>query len=140
MQHVGGFEADQCVGGEQQPGVVIEEVEDLHLGAVGEAPEGDVGLPELVGEVSLETDEGGARALVGLGRNQALAGEDAPDGGHSGDFGDPMGAGGGRLVWAPASWPSSIRPWRRRRMVASVSASTWWEHERGRLERGSRAS
>jgi hypothetical protein len=68
--------------------VVIEDVEDLHLGAVGEVPKGDVGLPELVGEVSLEADEGGAWPLVGLGRNQALAGEDAPDGGDSGDFGD----------------------------------------------------
>jgi len=34
--------------------VVVEEVEDLDLGAVGEEPFGGVGLPELVGEISCE--------------------------------------------------------------------------------------
>lgn len=51
--------------------MVVEEVEDLDLGAVGEEPFGGVGLPDLVGEISYETDKGGARGLVGLGGDQA---------------------------------------------------------------------
>ena len=42
--------------GQQQPGVVVEPVEDLDVGAVGEAPVGEVGLPELVRLVRLEAD------------------------------------------------------------------------------------
>jgi len=34
-----------------QPGVVVEQVEDLHAGAVGELPMGGVGLPAFVGLV-----------------------------------------------------------------------------------------
>ena len=35
-------------GGDQQPGMVILHVQDPDLGAAGEAPVGDVGLPPLV--------------------------------------------------------------------------------------------
>ena len=41
VQHVGGLEAGQGVGGEQHQGMVIEEVEDAYLGAVGQVPEGE---------------------------------------------------------------------------------------------------
>ncbi len=42
---VGGFDGREGIGQEQKPGVVVEEVEDLHVGAVGEPPVGGVGLP-----------------------------------------------------------------------------------------------
>jgi hypothetical protein len=61
--------------------VVVDEVEDLDPGGVGKRPLGRVGLPELIGELSLEADEGSLGPFVGLGRDQALALEDAPDGG-----------------------------------------------------------
>jgi hypothetical protein len=60
--------------------VVIDEVEDLDPGGVGKQPLGSVGLPELIGELSLEADKGSLGPFVWLGRDQALALEDAPDG------------------------------------------------------------
>lgn len=42
--------------GQQQSGVVVEPVQDLHVGAVGEAPVGEVGLPGLVGLGGFEPD------------------------------------------------------------------------------------
>ena len=62
--------------------MVVEAVEDLDAAAVGELPVGAVGLPQLVGQRSLEADEGRARALVGLRSDQPIAPEDAPDGRH----------------------------------------------------------
>ena len=47
--------------------MVVEAVEDLDAAAVGELPVGAVGLPQLIGQRSLEADEGRARALVGCG-------------------------------------------------------------------------
>jgi hypothetical protein len=46
---VAGFE--HCAGGAagEQSGVVVDDVEDLNVGAVREWPVGDVGLPALVG-------------------------------------------------------------------------------------------
>ena len=58
VEHVSSLKPGDAVGGEEEPGMVVEDVEDLHLAAVSQAPEGDVGLPELVGEVGLETNEG----------------------------------------------------------------------------------
>ena len=44
--------------GEQQPGVVVEPVQDLHIGAVGESPVGEVRLPGLVGLIGLQAEIG----------------------------------------------------------------------------------
>lgn len=46
--------------------MVVDEVKDLDLGAVSQDPEGEVALPELVGQVGFEAEEGGLGALVGL--------------------------------------------------------------------------
>jgi hypothetical protein len=46
---VGGFEHGPGGGSDQQPGVVVDDVEDLGSAAAGERPVGDVGLPHLVG-------------------------------------------------------------------------------------------
>jgi hypothetical protein len=51
---VGGFEGEPSVAADQQPGMVIHGVEDLHLGAVGELPVGDVGLPAFVRKLGHE--------------------------------------------------------------------------------------
>jgi hypothetical protein len=77
---VGAFDSEVRVGGQAEAGVVVEEVEDLDVGAVGQLPVGSVDLPHLVGEVGLEAYEGAAGALLGLGNDAAVAGEDAPDG------------------------------------------------------------
>ena len=61
--------------------MVVLEVENLDLAAVGELPLGGVALPGLVGQLGLEADERSFGALVGLGDDQPLALEDAPDGG-----------------------------------------------------------
>jgi hypothetical protein len=60
--------------------VVVEPRADLDLGSVGQAPVGDVGLPDLVGRGSLEPDPRAARALARLGRHEPRRVEDAPDG------------------------------------------------------------
>src|SRR5438094_8737987 len=61
-----GIEAVECVcgldgwegdRGQAEPRVVIDQVEDLDFAGVGQVPLGGVGLPELVGQLSLEADE-----------------------------------------------------------------------------------
>ena len=46
---VGGLEHPQGVAADAESGVVVEEVENLHVGALGELPVGDIKLPALVG-------------------------------------------------------------------------------------------
>ncbi len=49
LDHVGGLGGDKGPGGDQQPGVVVDYVEDLNVTAVGQGPMRGVGLPALVG-------------------------------------------------------------------------------------------
>ncbi len=62
-------------------GVVVEPVADLGIGAVGQRPVGDVGLPPFVGLGGLEPDVAALGALVRLRGDEAAGGEDPPDGG-----------------------------------------------------------
>lgn len=59
--------------------MVIDDVEDLDVAAIGEGPVRDVGLPPLVGLFGFEADIGALGALVGLGGDEAPLGEDPPD-------------------------------------------------------------
>ena len=65
--------------GEQVARVVVEPVEDLDLAPVGQAPMGEVGLPDFVRCRGLEPDPRAARALARLGHDQSGGVEDAPD-------------------------------------------------------------
>jgi hypothetical protein len=47
--HVGSFGGHKRLGGDHEPGMVVEHVEDLHLAAIHELPVGGVGLPALIG-------------------------------------------------------------------------------------------
>jgi hypothetical protein len=67
---------------ETEAGVVVDPVEDLGVGAVGEEPVGDVGLPALVGLSGLESDAAALGSLVRLRDDEAAGGEDPPDRGH----------------------------------------------------------
>jgi hypothetical protein len=49
VQHVGTGDGAAGSAGQTQPGVVVEEVEDLHVAAVGQLPVGGVCLPAFVG-------------------------------------------------------------------------------------------
>jgi hypothetical protein len=73
---------DPPAGGavEQVAGVVVEPGADLDLAPVRQAPVGEVGLPQLVGQRGLEAPPGTARALARLGHDEAGGVEDAPDG------------------------------------------------------------
>lgn len=73
--------SDGPVGGaaEQQAGVVIEPVQDLHVRSVGQAPVSEVGLPGLVGLRGLEPDVGALWAFAGLGSDQPGGVQDAAD-------------------------------------------------------------
>jgi hypothetical protein len=89
--HIGGLGGQSGIGGDQQPGVVINEVEDVDLGAVHQAPVGEVGLPALVGQVGFEADRGALGSLVGLWGDKAPLGQDAPDRGGRGRAAMPLG-------------------------------------------------
>ncbi len=56
-----------CGDAQQVAGVVIEPVEDLHVGAVGQVPMGEVGLPAFVGLCGCEASVGGPWPLAGFG-------------------------------------------------------------------------
>jgi hypothetical protein len=64
---VAGLEHDPGLGADQEPGVVIDRVQDLDVGALVEPPVGRVFLPALVGHLGLEADRRGLRALLRLG-------------------------------------------------------------------------
>ena len=59
--------------------MVVDEVHDLDLGPIGEHPVGDVGLPALVRQLSLEPDPGASGALVRLGGDEPSTTEHPPD-------------------------------------------------------------
>jgi hypothetical protein len=44
--------------GDTKPGVVVDEVDDLDLALVGEVHVGDVGLPQLIGQVRPRSAQG----------------------------------------------------------------------------------
>ena len=77
--HVVAADPPEDGAGEQVAGVVVEPGADLDLAPVGQAPVGEVGLPDLVGRGGLEPDPGAARALARLGHDQPGGVEDAPD-------------------------------------------------------------
>ena len=54
VDDVGAGDGAAWDGGQREPGVVVEDVEDLHRGAVGEVPVGGVGLPAFVGLLGFE--------------------------------------------------------------------------------------
>ncbi len=76
---VGRLEHRPGLRSHQEPGVVVDQVQDLDLGATGEPPVGDVGLPAFIRLIGLEPDERAPRALLGLGDDEAPAGKDPPD-------------------------------------------------------------
>ena len=76
---VGGFEDPSGGAGEAEPRVVIDQVEDLDVGAVREGSVGDVALPAFVGLDGFEADVGALGSLVGLGSDEPAVGEDPPD-------------------------------------------------------------
>jgi hypothetical protein len=60
--------------------VVVEPVEDLGVGAVGQSPVGEVGLPAFVGLFGGEANVGAFGALAWLGVDQAVVMQDAANG------------------------------------------------------------
>ena len=76
---VGAFEHGAGGAGQQQPGVVVEPVQDLHVGAVGQRPVGDVGLPAFVGLLGGEAEVAALRAFVRLRGDEPAGGQDPPD-------------------------------------------------------------
>jgi len=73
------------MAGHAQPRVVVDHVEHLEDDAVSHLDMGDIGLPALVGEVSLEADPGALGAFLGVGRDEAPRGKHPLDGRHRRD-------------------------------------------------------
>ena len=65
--------------GDEQPGVVIDDVEDLHVGAVGELPGGVIELPAFVGSFGGEAAVGPLGTLGGVINDEPAGLEDPPD-------------------------------------------------------------
>lgn len=65
--------------GKEVAGVVIEPVEDLDVGAVGQSPVGEVGLPALVGLFGLESPVGGPGPFPGLWGDERCGVQDSTD-------------------------------------------------------------
>jgi hypothetical protein len=61
-------------------GVVVDDVEDLHLGAAGQLPGRVVELPALIGPLGTEAPSASLGRLGGLGRDEAPSPQHAPDG------------------------------------------------------------
>src|ERR1700682_3475062 len=78
---VGCLDSDESFAGECEPGLVVEEIQNLDRAAVEELPRSRVQLPGLIGQLGLEANEGRLRTLVRLRRDESVAFEDAPDGG-----------------------------------------------------------
>jgi hypothetical protein len=78
-----GGAGDGLVGGDRDgvAGVVVNEAEDLGVGATVEPVVGEVGLPALVGELGREPHIGALGPLVRLGGDQSSAGQVAGDAG-----------------------------------------------------------
>jgi hypothetical protein len=83
----GGFEGvDDICGlgdrkgscGDDEAGVVVNEVEDLDVAPGPECPVGDVALPALVGS-AVEADQRRLRAFLGFGGDEPSPCEDLPD-------------------------------------------------------------
>jgi hypothetical protein len=125
--------------GEQVAGVVVEPADDLDLAAIGEPPVGEVGLPALVGCRGLEPDPRAARALARLGDDETRRAEDPADG--RGRRGRPPSRPRCQaIVTGPASSPRAISSRRRATIRSRVASGVWPGLDRGRRERGSRAS
>jgi hypothetical protein len=62
-------------------GVVVDEAQDLGVGAVAEAVVGEVGLPALIRELGCEAHIGGLGPFGGLGSDQTPSGQVAGDAG-----------------------------------------------------------
>jgi hypothetical protein len=65
--------------GDQEPGVIIDDVEDLHAGAAGQLPVSDVHLPALVRQVRAEPHVRRSRPFLRLRGDQAAAAQHPPD-------------------------------------------------------------
>lgn len=59
--------------------MIVDEVDDLHLGRVGKAPVGDIGLPALVEKARLEAHEARTRTLARLRSDETPTDEHAVD-------------------------------------------------------------
>jgi hypothetical protein len=67
LQRIGRLDGGESDRRDKQAGVVVDEVQDLDLGVLGQVPVGGVGLPAFVGQAGLEADEGGAAACEAVG-------------------------------------------------------------------------
>lgn len=70
-----------CGDGDGVAGVVVDPAEDLGVGASGEPPVGEVGLPAFVGLVGGEADVGRFGSFLWAGFDEAGGVEVAADGG-----------------------------------------------------------
>jgi len=61
--------------------VIVDEVDDLDVGAVRQVPVGHIALPALVGKFRGEANPTGAGPLLGLGRDEPATHQHAVNGG-----------------------------------------------------------
>ena len=137
---VGGFHRGERDRADQQPAVIVDEIEDLCRRPVLEFPVCGVCLPHLVRQLGLEADEAGAGPLVRLGNDQAVAVEDPARWSIPPGLASTLAPGARR--WSPAR--SRARRLRAGPAAAGTIASTSGPyrcgHRLGRRLRGSSAA
>ena len=73
--HGGSADPTEGDGGQQEPGVVVDEVQHLHITPTAESHVGEVGLPGLVRQLGGEADVGAAWPLLRLCSDVAVPGQ-----------------------------------------------------------------
>gem|GEM_PF-4619623 len=61
--------------------MIVDEIEDLNTSAVAQLPMGEIGLPGFIRLGCFKADIGRAGTFAWLGLDEAIAGENLPDGG-----------------------------------------------------------
>lgn len=74
-----GCDGCEGLGADDHSGVVVDDVKDFDVGAVGESPVCGVCLPAFVGEGCFETDVGGVGTFFGLWGDEPGSGQGPPN-------------------------------------------------------------
>ena len=125
---------------ERVAGVVVQERQDLHVGAVGQGPVGEVGLPALVRQVRLEPQVGALGSLARLRSDQPVRGSGSARSSSPTARAVPGAAGGRASVWGPASRPAAVSSCLRATIRATVSSPVAFGFDLGRVDFFSTAS
>jgi hypothetical protein len=74
-----GLDSRECVRGHKETRVVVDEVQDLDVTSVREAPVRHICLPHFVRQLGTEADQRGLRSFLRLVGDEPVAAQHSPD-------------------------------------------------------------